>query len=137
MQLPKLVIRVFVLTAWIFLLAGAAAGQEAPSCIKNIELFLDTCPANDPALTVILDDFEIRRNGVVVENILCSEPVSAMSLEQYRDEVIVLQGLRVIYYMDSGRSGRCAADRVLASASSKQPSQRPLLRRPASYLGDT
>lgn len=104
MLLPKVMIKVFVLTAWIFLLTGIAAGQETAGCVTDIALLLDTCPSSDPALSMILDDFEIRRNGVIIGNTPCSEPLSAMPLEQYSDELILIQGLRVIHYMDSGRS---------------------------------
>ncbi len=73
--------------------------------IENIEDFLDVCPANDPMYSQIRSDFTIRRNGVTVGNIPCAEPVSALPLAQYTEELITLQGLRVIYYMDYGQSG--------------------------------
>lgn len=73
--------------------------------IARIDLFLDTCPINDPAITEIRGDFQIRRNGVLVTDIPCSDPATQMQLAQYTDELIVLQGLRVMYYMDRGRMG--------------------------------
>jgi hypothetical protein len=73
--------------------------------IDNIEDFLNKCPTSDPIYTTIQTDFEIRRNGVVVGTPSCSEPVTQMMLGQYTDELIALQGLRVIYYMDLGRTG--------------------------------
>jgi hypothetical protein len=60
---------------------------------------------DDPAFAQITSDLQIRRNGNVVSNFPCSEPVSQMPIAQYTDELIVLQGLRVISYMDQGRSG--------------------------------
>ncbi|RPH83099.1 MAG: hypothetical protein EHM75_12395 [Desulfobacteraceae bacterium] len=79
--------------------------ETGTASIWNIKAFLNTCPQNDPAYNQIRSDFTIRRNGVVVGNIPCSEPTSAMNIAQYTDELIVLQGLRTIYYMDSGQAG--------------------------------
>ena len=73
--------------------------------IADIGALLETCPANDPAYSQIRSDFELRRDGVLVGPVACSEPVSAMPASQYTDELIVLQGLRVIYYMDLGSPG--------------------------------
>ena len=82
------------------LVAATASGQ-----ITNIRRFLDQCPQNDPAFTRISADFQIRRNGLVVNVPPCTEPVSAMATSAYTDELIVLQALRVIYYMDRGQYG--------------------------------
>ena len=81
--------------------------QAGPACaqIDNIERFLGKCPTDDPAISQILADFNIRTNGVVVTQFPCTEPISSMALSNYTDPLIVLQGLRVIYYMDRGRSG--------------------------------
>ena len=96
------------------LLASSAAAEEnlpmgsaaaSPGPITNIGTFLDQCPTNDPALPQILQHFEIRRNGTAITLPSCSEPVSGLSVAQYTDELIVLQGLRVMYYMDRGQSG--------------------------------
>lgn len=73
--------------------------------IENPKEFLDECPTNDPFISTVRADFEIRRNGVPVGGIPCTEPVSAMPLSQYTDELILLQGLRVMHYMDHGQSG--------------------------------
>jgi hypothetical protein len=85
---------------------GAVSAPHASStspAIDNIASFLEQCPTNDPMYSQIRSDFEIRREGVVVGDINCSEPVSAMPVAQYTDEVIVAQALRTIYYMDGGR----------------------------------
>ncbi|MDP9361327.1 MAG: hypothetical protein M3P29_07750 [Acidobacteriota bacterium] len=87
----------------VFLAIDAAASVNRP--IADIGVFLDQCPDRDPAYTQIRADFEIRRGGVVVGTVPCTEPVSAMPVAQYTDELIILQGLRVIYYMDRGQSG--------------------------------
>ena len=83
----------------LILLPGVSIGQ-----ILNIESFLDKCPLNDPAYATIRADFEIRRNGDIVGEIDCSEPVSNLPVSEYTNELIVLQGLRTIYYMDKGKT---------------------------------
>ena len=85
--------------------AGVALDACGSPFIANIERFLDTCPASDPATIEILTDFQIRRNGALVGEISCSEPISQLPVARYTDELIVLQGLRVIYYMDRGKRG--------------------------------
>lgn len=79
------------------------AGTARP--IANIGTFLDQCPDRDPAFSTIIHDFELRRDGLPVSLPTCREPISGMSTSQYTDELIVLQGLRVIYSMDRGQSG--------------------------------
>jgi len=86
-------------------LAWLGPWTEPVGAITDIGTLLDTCPANDPLYTQLRDDFEIRRNGNPVAGVACSEPVSAMAPAAYSDELIVLQGLRVAYYMDVGSSG--------------------------------
>jgi hypothetical protein len=73
--------------------------------IADIEAFLDQCPQNDPAFSSILLDFSVRRNGQTTTVPFCSEPLTAMPIEQVTDELIVWQTLRTIYYMDRGQSG--------------------------------
>ena len=75
--------------------------------IRNIKDLLDSCPKNDPAYEQIKKDFIIMRDNNVVnmDNIKCTEPVSAMQLGDYSDELIVFQALRAAYYMDSGMRG--------------------------------
>jgi hypothetical protein len=73
--------------------------------ITNIQLFLDTCPQRDPALPQILDSFQIRRDSMLVSAFPCTEPVSTMAVAQYTDELIALQVLRAMYYMDRGQTG--------------------------------
>lgn len=90
--------------ALVLLLAAAALGG-AQADIVNIQQFLDQCPNNDPAYAQIRRDVKIRRNGRLVREIPCTEPVSQMPLSQYTDELITLQILRTIYYLDRGRSG--------------------------------
>jgi hypothetical protein len=78
------------------------AAATAPG-IDDITTFLETCPTNDPQYAQIRADFEIRREGVAAGALACSQPVSAMPIAQYTDELIVAQALRVIYYTEGGR----------------------------------
>lgn len=93
---------------------GFAFSQEAPIVapisstgprISNIDIFLEQCPNRDPAYAEISRDFEIRRNDLPTPEPACTEPISAIPIAQYTDELIVRQGLRVMYYMDRGQSG--------------------------------
>ena len=71
--------------------------------ITDILGFLDTCPAADPAYAQIRRDLVIRRNGVPADDIPCVPPASAQA--SYTDELIVLQGFRLMYHMDAGLNG--------------------------------
>ncbi len=82
---------------------GSAPGSAGLA--DDLAGFLDTCPNADPAYAQIRSDFKLRREGVLVGDVPCSGPISSLPLSQYTDELIVLQGLRTIYYMDRGRSG--------------------------------
>ena len=82
---------------------SADATATVPT-IARIDTFLEQCPTNDPIYAQIRSDFEIRKNGVLVGNPPCTQPVSAMPIAQYTDELIAIQALRAIYYMEGGRS---------------------------------
>ena len=84
----------------LFCVADPASGK-----ICNIKDFLEECPTSDPAYSQIQSDFVIRRDGVVVTGTQCQAPISQIPIAQYTDELIVLQALRTIYYMDKGRHG--------------------------------
>ncbi len=72
--------------------------------ITNIKEFLKTCPNNDPAIAQIRADFEFRNQGNLVTNIPCTEPFNQMDPAAISSELALLQSLRVMYYMDQGRS---------------------------------
>jgi hypothetical protein len=93
-----------IITVACLLLIVTGSGNAS---VGNIKDFLDTCPKNDPAYSQIKSNFTIRHNGVpvVMDNIACSEPVSSMPIAQFTNELIILQSLRVMYYMDYGQSG--------------------------------
>ena len=67
-------------------------------------------PTSDPAYSQIRNDFIIRREGVVVTDVPCQEPISQIPIAQYTDELIVLQALRTIYYIDKGAARSFALD---------------------------
>jgi hypothetical protein len=81
------------------------AAVPAVAQIHNVRKFLDQCPQNDPAYAQIRADFEIRRNGQPTTIPPCTEPVSAMATAAYTDELLIVQGLRVAFYMDRGQAG--------------------------------
>lgn len=80
----------------------AATFWQYPARAFDIGPLLESCPQHDPAYTQIRNDFELRRNGVPILDIPCSEPVSAMPVAQYTDELIAVQALRAVLYMDLG-----------------------------------
>lgn len=94
-----------VLLIFFFSTCFLAGPGYAENFIKNIKTFLEVCPQSDGAYTQIRTDFKIRKNGILVGAIACAPPISGMPIASYSDELIVLQGLRVIYYMDLGKSG--------------------------------
>ena len=95
----------FATLACFVLVAQERPADAAPGQIPSIGPFLERCPQNDPAYAQIRTDFQLRRNGALVGSVGCSEPISAMPVAQYTDELLVLQGLRVMYYMDRGATG--------------------------------
>ncbi len=84
---------------------ACACAVPAAAQIRNIRKFLEQCPQNDPAYAQIRADFELRRAGLPATVGPCTEPVSAMPTSAYTDELLIVQGLRVMYYMDRGQSG--------------------------------
>ena len=88
------------------LLLSLMSGPVLFAEIRNIQQFLNQCPQSDAALPAILQDFTIRRNGTAITALpACTEPISAMPISAYSDELIALQTLRAIYHMDRGQSG--------------------------------
>src|ERR1044072_2004112 len=67
--------------------------------ISNIKKLLDSCPTTDPAYAQIKKDFQIRRNGKIVMGITCPGNIPQLVLSKYTEELIILQTLRVIYYL--------------------------------------
>lgn len=83
---------------------GVALNSNGDPYIANVTQLLDSCPESDPAIAQIRADFALYRDNIPVNDIPCTAPVSALPLIYYSDELIVLQTLRVIYYMDVGRT---------------------------------
>jgi len=92
----------------VFWLAIALIGQTIPAraWICN-EPFVEQCPTADPIFATIMSDFKIRRDGsppIAAASVTCTPPISTMPISAYTDELVLLQALRAIYYMDLGRS---------------------------------
>jgi uncharacterized repeat protein (TIGR01451 family) len=85
--------------------APSYANNSITGGIRNIREFLEHCPTNDPIYGQLRSDIKLRRNGSLVGEIPCTEPISQLPIAQYTDELIYLQTLRTIYYMDLGHSG--------------------------------
>ncbi len=98
-----------------FLLMAAGSGRAivaqgdipvvSDTGIVHIARLVDQCPTNDPAYRQIRADFQIRRGGVPSGELACTEPISRMPLALLTEELIYVQALRVLYYMDRGRGG--------------------------------
>jgi uncharacterized protein (TIGR03437 family) len=88
------------LSAW----AQAVTVTNPLPGVQQIEQFVDRCPANDPAFNTIHADFDIRLNGVAVTSFPCTEPYTAMAHSQFAPQTLLMQALRIAYYMDQGRS---------------------------------
>jgi hypothetical protein len=58
--------------------------------IVDIRTFLERCPTNDPAYAQIRMDFRVLRDGAPVGTLACAEPVSAVPVAQYSDELVIL-----------------------------------------------
>jgi hypothetical protein len=86
----------------LFAIPALLLVYQSPAWSIEIGPLLDTCPQHDVAYQQIRNDFEIRRNGVPVTEISCTEPVSAMDAAHYSDELIAVQALRAALYMDLG-----------------------------------
>jgi U5 snRNP spliceosome subunit len=91
---------------WVIILVAVPLHAAQSPRIVNIAAMMDQCPDRDPAFAEISRDFKIRHAGVLLTAPPpCTEPVSAMPVSQYTDELIHLQALRIMYYMDRGMSG--------------------------------
>jgi hypothetical protein len=92
----------------VFWLAFALAGVTNPAraYICDNAQFFEQCPTTDPIFSTIVSDFKIRKDGVLIDptTLTCTAPISAMQISAYTDELVLLQALRAIYYMDLGRS---------------------------------
>ena len=79
------------------------AQRMAPT-YADLQAFLDSCPQNDPYISIIQRDFQITRNGAAASAVTCTEPYSQMPVLQITEELSTLQTLRFAYYMDMGQS---------------------------------
>lgn len=92
----------------VFGLAIALVGLTKPAraYICDNAQFFEQCPTADPIFATIVSDFKIRKDGVLINAaaLTCTPPISTMPISAYTDELVLLQALRAIYYMDLGRS---------------------------------
>lgn len=85
-------------------LPGLARDSAGRTFISDLEAFLTSCPASDPALPEILATFRFRRNtAAIAPNMPCTEPAPMTASPTI--DLVYVQALRVAYYMDQGRSG--------------------------------
>lgn len=94
------------LATGLAMLALSLSGPARADICPN-QQFFEQCPTADPAFSKFIGDFKIRKDGVLINpaTLTCTAPVSAMPIAQWTDELVLLQSLRAIYYMDLGRSG--------------------------------
>lgn len=95
-----------IMVLWLaFVLVSLANPARAYIC-DNAQFF-EQCPTTDPEFSRFIADFKIRKNGVLINpaTLTCNAPVSAIPIAQWTDELVLLQSLRAIYYMDLGMSG--------------------------------
>lgn len=90
----------------ISVLALLVLAKPAAAYICDNSQFFEMCPQTDPVYATIIADFKIRKDGTLINpaTITCTPPISAIPIAQYTDELVLLQALRAIYYMDLGRS---------------------------------
>ena len=87
--------------------ASVTVGQFVITGIHGIQSFLEHCPTTDPAYAQIRQDFELLADGQPdLSPITCTEPISALPIDQLTDELIAVQVLRTAYYMSMGTEGR-------------------------------
>ena len=89
-----------------FAFALMALTNPARAYICNNTQFFEQCPTADPIFETIVNDFKIRRDSVLINaaSLTCTPPISTMPISVYSDELVLLQALRAIFYMDLGRS---------------------------------
>lgn len=73
---------------------------QYPTDLLDVNALLETCPQSDPNFAMFSADFQVRVDGEVVTNFPCSEPVSAMPIDQKTYELRALQSFRLAYYLD-------------------------------------
>ena len=92
----------------VFWLAFALVSVTNPASayICDNAQFFEQCPTADPIFSTIVSDFKIRRDGALIDptTLTCAPPISTIPIASYTDELVLLQALRAIYYMDLGRA---------------------------------
>lgn len=92
--------------ASLLAVALLCAMNPAEAYICDNAQFLDECPTSDPQFAKFVSDFKIRRDGFPINSttLTCTPPISTMPISAHTDELVLLQALRAIYYMDLGRT---------------------------------
>lgn len=90
----------------LFAFVLAILVNPANAFICDNAQFFDECPTSDPIFSTIVSDFKIRKDGVLINaaTLTCTPPISSMPISAYTDELVLMQSLRAIYYMDLGRT---------------------------------
>ncbi len=71
--------------------------------IDNINEFIKQCPNEDPAYQTIRNAFSILKDDVPVGDVPCTNPFTTMPINEFTNELISLQVMRIAYYMDPGK----------------------------------
>jgi len=90
--------------AWIVMSRDTALVE--PMGIPDIDVFLETCPTEDPAYDTIRAGFRLLKDGVLVGDLECTGCVLTLPIEDWTDELIAVQTLRAIFHMSRGTEGR-------------------------------
>jgi len=95
-------LRHLILLGLAIALVGVTTTARAYIC-DNTQFF-EQCPTTDPKFATIVADFKIRKDGVLINaaTVPCTPPISSLPIASYPDELVLLQALRAIYYMDWG-----------------------------------
>jgi hypothetical protein len=73
--------------------------------ILNINTFIQQCPNEDPNFDLMLQSFQILKDGAAVTDFNCSDPFTSMPIAQFTNELISAQAIRLAYYLDTGTPG--------------------------------
>jgi len=70
--------------------------------ISNIVEFVKKCPNEDPAYEILRKSFIILKDGSPVGDIPCSNTFTDMPINDFTNELITVQVMRIAYYLDTG-----------------------------------
>jgi hypothetical protein len=70
--------------------------------ISDIAEFVKKCPNEDPAYETLRKSFIILKDGSPVGDIPCSDSFTGMPINDFTNELITVQAMRIAYYLDPG-----------------------------------